>query len=262
MSLGGGAAGPLAGTMDALVLVRHGESVGNVADARAREAGAGRLDLDTRDPDTPLSERGERQAAVLAQHVAESETRRPDVVLSSPYLRAASTARIVAQAIGMEPTWDERLRERDLGVFDGLTGSGIRASHPEEAERRSRLGKFYYRPPGGESWTDVALRVRHVLLDLALTQAGRSVWVFTHQAVIMSFRLALEGLDETTLLDLDRSQPLANCSLTRYRGRSGGGLELESFADVAHLEDAAVEETHEPTATEPTAEPERRGARG
>ncbi|KRF41985.1 phosphoglycerate mutase [Terrabacter sp. Soil811] len=248
------------GTLDALVLVRHGESMGNVADAQARKAGAGHLDLDTRDPDTPLSERGVRQAMVLAQHVAQTEARRPDVVLSSPYMRAASTARIVAQAIGMQPTWDERLRERDLGVFDGLTGSGIRASYPEEAERRSRLGKFYYRPPGGESWTDVALRVRQVLLDLALTHSGRSVWVFSHQAVIMSFRLALEGLDETTLLDLDRSQPLANCSLTRYRGRPGTPLELESFADVRHLEDAAVEETHEPTATEPSTPRERRQA--
>jgi broad specificity phosphatase PhoE len=260
MKRSGADPGPLSGTMDTLVLVRHAESVGNVADARARQAGAGRLDLDTRDPDTPLSERGVRQATVLAQHVAQTEVRRPDVVLSSPYLRAARTARIVAEAIGTEPAWDERLRERDLGVFDGLTGSGIRASHPEEAERRSRLGKFYYRPPGGESWTDVALRVRHVLLDLALTHAGRSVWVFTHQAVIMSFRLALEGLDEATLLELDRSQPLANCSLTRYRGGPGKALELESFADVSHLEDAAVEETHEPTATEPTTQRERRPA--
>lgn len=257
-----GAGGPGRLTaMDTLVLVRHGESVGNLADARARSAGAGRLDLDTRDPDTPLSERGERQATVLAQHVATAEARRPDVVLSSPYLRAASTARVVAAAVGLEPVWDERLRERDLGVFDGLTGSGIRASHPDEAERRSRLGKFYYRPPGGESWTDVALRVRHLLLDLALTHAGRNVWVFTHQAVIMSFRLVLEGLDETTLLDLDRTQPLANCSLTRYRGTRGGALELESFADTRHLEEAAVEETHEASATEPMAPHEGRTPR-
>ena len=44
--------------VEELVLVRHGESVGNLADAEARSRGAGRLDLDTRDPDTPLSERG------------------------------------------------------------------------------------------------------------------------------------------------------------------------------------------------------------
>ena len=248
-------------TMDALVLVRHGESVGNLADARARDAGARQLDLDTRDPDTPLSEQGQRQATVLAEHVATAEARSPDVVLSSPYLRAASTARVVAAAVGLEPVWDERLRERDLGIFDGLTSSGIRASHPEEAERRSRLGKFYYRPPGGESWTDVALRVRHLLLELSLTHAGLSVWVFTHQAVIMSFRLALEGLDETTLLALDRTQPLANCSLTRYRGTPGGPLELESFADTRHLDQAAVEATHEAAATEPMA-PREGGSHG
>ena len=58
------------------------------------------------------------------------------------------------------PVLDERLRERDLGLFDGMTGQGIKDTYPEEAARRSAMGKFYYRPPGGESWTDVVLRVR------------------------------------------------------------------------------------------------------
>lgn len=247
---------PVRAHVEELVLVRHGESVGNLADADARRRGAGRLDLDTRDPDTPLSQRGEHQADVLARHVAGvEEQQRPQVVLSSPYTRAAQTARIVAEAIDLEPTLDERLRERDLGIFDGLTGVGIREHHPEEAERRSRLGKFYYRPPGGESWTDVALRVRQVLLDLAALHADRRVWVFTHQAVIMSFRLVLEGLDERRLLDVDRDEPLGNCSITRYVRREGGALELVSFADTTHLETSEVEETHE----EP-AEPDAAGA--
>jgi broad specificity phosphatase PhoE len=242
----GGSGAPWAAHMEELVLVRHGESLGNVADAQARDRGEARLELDTRDPDTPLSERGEQQAHVLARHVA-STSPRPDVVLSSPYARAAMTARIVAGALDLEPLLDERLRERDLGIFDGLTGLGIREHHPEEAERRARLGKFYYRPPGGESWTDVALRVRDVLRDLAQLYADRRVWVFTHQAVIMSFRLALERLDEATLLDVDRNQPLANCSLTRYR-RDGEVLQLAAFADTDYLETSDVETTHEDTA--------------
>ncbi|MEW1953197.1 histidine phosphatase family protein [Terrabacter sp. NPDC080008] len=241
----GGSGAPWAAHMEELVLVRHGESLGNVADAQARDRGQGRLQLDTRDPDTPLSERGERQAHELARHVATSGPH-PDVVLSSPYARAAMTARIVCSALDLEPLLDERLRERDLGIFDGLTGLGIRKHHPEEAERRARLGKFYYRPPGGESWTDVALRVRDVLRDLAQLYAGRRVWVFTHQAVIMSFRLALERLDEATLLDVDRTQPLANCSLTRYR-KDGDLLQLATFADTGYLETSDVETTHEGT---------------
>lgn len=234
-----------------LVLVRHGESVGNLADTEAHRREARRLRLDTRDPDTPLSPRGRHQAQALARHVVHGSGARPDVVLSSPYVRAAMTARTVGEAIGVEPVTDERLRERDLGVFDGLTGLGIRESHPEEAERRERLGKFYYRPPGGESWTDVALRVRHVLADLALRHPGRRVWVFTHQAVIMSFRLALEGLDEQTVLALDRDEPLPNCSLTRYRRCDDGGLALVSFTDVGHLDDSEAEATREEPDSEP-----------
>ncbi|WP_374969557.1 histidine phosphatase family protein [Terrabacter sp. BE26] len=241
----GGSSAPWAASMEELVLVRHGESVGNVADAQARDRGDGRLQLDTRDPDTPLSERGEQQAHVLARHVA-STAGRPDVVLSSPYARAEMTARIVGGALDLDPLLDERLRERDLGIFDGLTGVGIRKHYPEEAERRARLGKFYYRPPGGESWTDVALRVRDVLRDLGQLYPDRRVWVFTHQVVIMSFRLALESLDEATLLDVDRHQPLANCSLTRYR-RASGALQLEAFADTAYLEASPVDSTHEDT---------------
>ena len=72
---------------------------------------------------------------------------------------------------------DERLRERDLGAFDRLTGSGIKEAFPEEAERRGAMGKLYYRPPGGESWTDVALRIRSVLSDIRADYVGKRVWV-------------------------------------------------------------------------------------
>jgi broad specificity phosphatase PhoE len=246
--------------VEELVLVRHGESVGNLADAEARRRGSGRLDLDTRDPDTPLSARGRRQAEVLARHVTSVEDQRPTVILSSPYTRAAQTAHLVARALDLDPVLDERLRERDLGIFDGLTGLGIRENHPEEAARRARLGKFYYRPPGGESWTDVALRVRHVLQDLQLAHADRRVWVFTHQAVIMSFRLVLEGLDEAALLAVDRTEPLGNCSLTRYRRAADGSLRLTTFADARHLEASEVEATHE-ASTEPDLDTSPAGSR-
>jgi len=55
--------------------------------------------------------------------------------------------------------YDERLRDRDQGILEFLTRRAIITSYPAEAERRGRLGDFYYRPPGGESWADVALRL-------------------------------------------------------------------------------------------------------
>jgi broad specificity phosphatase PhoE len=231
-----------------LVLVRHGESVGNVAAQQASERGMGRLDLPYRDPDTPLSATGKEQARALGVLVAGLPRRaRPDVLLGSPYVRASST---MTQALAQwpdspRPVLDERLRERDLGLFDGMTGAGIRDTYPEEAARRASMGKFYYRPPGGESWTDVVLRVRDVVRDLHTVHARRRVWVFTHQAVIMAFRYLLEGLDEDDVLRLDAEAPLGNCSLTVFRPDGRAGLALVTAGSVDHLERSPAQTTHE-----------------
>ena len=83
-----------------LVLVRHGESVGNVADLAAQKAGASRLTLDYRDADTPLSEDGERQAHAVGEHLASRESTAPDLVVSSPYARAAQTAALAGEGWG------------------------------------------------------------------------------------------------------------------------------------------------------------------
>jgi broad specificity phosphatase PhoE len=225
------------------VLVRHGESRGNVADRRAREQGAFRLELEARDADMPLSDLGMQQAEALGRHIAGlSAEVRPTTIFASPYERAARTARLAGSAadLGIEVVLDERLRERELGALDGMTGDGIRRVHPEEAGRRRWLGKFYYRPPGGESWADVVQRARQFMLNLTLDPSTSDrVWVFTHQAVILAFRVALEGLTEHEILKIDRGQPLANCSMTRYRCDDGGRWHLEAFADTEALEGLA-----------------------
>ncbi|HEX8497591.1 MAG TPA: histidine phosphatase family protein [Actinomycetales bacterium] len=212
-----------------IVLVRHGESLGNVADREARGRRALRIDVPARDADVELSPTGEHQADAVGAHLARlASDATPTAVLSSPYRRARATAeRALATWPDAPPLrLDERLRERELGAFDGLTGYGITAEHPDEAARREHLGKFYYRPPSGESWCDVALRVRSLLADARFDHDGARLWVFSHQAVIMAFRVVLEGLSESEVLDLDRSAPLANCSLSTYRRGASGALEL------------------------------------
>ena len=228
-----------------LLLIRHGESSANVAATAAEAGGAETIDVKARDADVPLSPLGEQQAAALRARLQDALPG-DALIFSSPYRRALQTARL---ALGEErpPVVDERVRDRELGILDALTSIGVERRLPQEAARRRWVGKFYYRPPGGESWTDVALRVRHVVRDLGQLYPGLCVWVFTHQAVIMSFRLVLEGLDERTLLDVDRNEPLGNCSLTRYRDRGSASLELVTFADTRHLEASGVEETHEQT---------------
>jgi len=222
-----------------LTLIRHAQSAGNVANDAARAAGLPELDLATRDMDVPLSDLGAEQARQLGAWF--EATGAPDLVVSSPYRRAVDTAAIALEAagIGAPIRLDERLREREFGILDRLTSVGIRERYPEQAAARAFLGKMFHRPPGGESWVDVAERVRSVLRDLRLDHAGEDVVVVTHQAVILLFRYVLDDLDEVQLLELDRSVQIANTAVARWVA-SPEGMRLDSFNDTDHLEPAVT----------------------
>jgi len=227
-----------------LLLVRHGESEGNVAATDARLAGAEVIEVPARDADVNLSGTGQEQAKALGTALARiSEDARPDAVVSSPYARAFQTAEIAVETAGwrVKVSTDERLRDRELGILDRLTRLGVEKRFPEEAERREWLGKMYYRPPGGESWADVALRLRSVLDELNSLGTGHRVMLVCHDAVIMLFRYVLEGMNEKELLDLAASTSVLNASLTRYVRPSGEGpWTLESFNVADHLTEQGV----------------------
>jgi broad specificity phosphatase PhoE len=233
---------------ETLTVVRHGESAGNVARDLAEADQLEAIDIAERDIDVPLSERGERQAAALGSWLAEQpEYERPTVVWVSPYVRAQQTAQLALKESGLDlpVVLDERLREREFGVLDRLTRHGIVARFPEEAEHRTRLGKFYHRPPGGESWTDVALRLRAVLDDVRRDCAGERVLIVAHQVVVLLTRYVLEHLTEEELLAIDKLGDVANGSLTSYR-LDHGQLRLERFNEVGHLAEHAAPVTAEP----------------
>jgi broad specificity phosphatase PhoE len=230
----------------ALWIVRHGESTANVAATAAEAAGAELIDLTHRDADVPLSPTGEEQARATGRWLAGlPEARRPDVAVVSPYLRAVSTAELALAGTGVPMSRDERLRDRELGILDGLTGHGVRRRYPDEAARRDRLGKFYYRPPGGESWTDVALRLRALLGDLRRDHAGGRVLLFGHDALVFLLRYLVEGLTEAELMALTRKQVIANCSVTGWSADAAGRLTLDVFNDVAHLHRQGARPTRE-----------------
>ena len=140
---------------------------------------------------------------------------------------------------------DERLRERELGVLDLLTSRGVESRFPQEAARRARIGKFYHRPPGGESWVDVALRLRSVRDSLGREHPGKRVLLVAHEVVILMMRYLLEELDEQTVLGMGGGQ-LANCSLTTYRTDHDGHPQLELVGWTAPLERASTQVTTAP----------------
>jgi broad specificity phosphatase PhoE len=228
------------GWPSALWFVRHGESLGNVANDDARRSQALRLDIDASDSEIGLTERGQAQAVALGRWIGDLPAeRRPTQLVVSPYIRTRETARLIAETAGLDAlpvTVDERLRDREQGVLDRLTGAGFRDKYPEEAERREYVGKFWFRPAGGESWADVALRLRAVLLELRLTMADERVLVVTHDVVTLLARYVLESLAPVEATRW--SGQLRNCSVTTYRRRpDGSGMQLEVFNDTTALDE-------------------------
>ncbi len=240
-----------------LWLARHGQSAGNVLRDQAQAAGLPTIDIATRDVDTPLSPLGERQSDALgAWFAAMPAACQPEIVLCSPYVRASETARRLIAALDrpeLACVADERLREKEFGILDRLTPVGIRLKFPELAEQRKRLGKFYFRPPGGESWCDVILRLRSFIEMLTREYRGERVLVVGHQVTVNCLRYLLERMDEAQILAIDRRADVPNCSITSYaydatRGRRGKlVLEQENF--IAPLRAAGAAVTTEADAT-------------
>ena len=240
-----------------LIIVRHGQSAGNVARDEAHEAEIDRIALTVRDADVPLSDLGREQAAALGHWFeGQDEADRPEVLLSSPYCRALQTAEIFRDAGGAPDDvpicFDERLREKEFGILDGLTTLGVANVFPDQAEFRRLLGKFYHRPPGGESWCDVILRLRSVLDTISLHYAGKRVMIFTHQVVVLCMRYILETLDEAQILGIDREGDVANCAITDYRFDPAAGhdglLILKRYNVTAPMEREATPVTSAPDA--------------
>jgi broad specificity phosphatase PhoE len=242
-----------------LWVIRHGQSAGNVARDSAERGGLATIDIADRDVDVPLSPLGEQQADALGDWFAALPIdEQPEIILSSSYLRARQTGDRVVAALrarrgddsDIACVRDERLREKEFGILDRLTPLGIRAKYPELAEQRLHVGKFYFRPPGGESWCDVILRLRSFLDMLTREYRSDRVLVVAHQVIVNCLRYLLERLDEAQILAIDRLSDVPNCAITSYAfdpraGRRGKlVLQLENF--VSPLREAGAPVTAEP----------------
>jgi probable phosphoglycerate mutase len=243
---------------DTLWIVRHGESAGNVALAAALEAQLHLIDIELRDCDVPLSELGHDQAIALGAWFGQlPANERPEVIICSPYIRAQQTAQLLLEGAGIDRNdltmvVDERLREKEFGVLDRLTSFGIAEHYPEQAEFRRILGKFYHRPPGGESWCDVILRLRSLVDTVSREYSGERVMFVCHSVVVLCLRYLLEQMTEEQILEIDRTDAIANCSVTKYRfdqdTEKRGTLQLEMFNFVAPLVEAGEPVTSDPDA--------------
>jgi ribonuclease H / adenosylcobalamin/alpha-ribazole phosphatase len=229
-----------------------------VARKLAEEAAREHIGIEIHDVDVALSAQGREQALAVGRWFGGmAPDERPNMVLVSPYRRAVQTAQAICEAAGIEVSRadgsyvvDERLREKEFGVLTGLTRAGIASLHPNEYELRMLFGKFYHRPPGGESWVDVIFRLRALMDTVSLHYSGRRVMIVAHQVVVLCLRYVIENLSEAEILAIDREGDVANCAITEYRfdpavGRDGN-LVLARYNVTAPMEAEATPVTDAP----------------
>jgi probable phosphoglycerate mutase len=197
-----------------VIIVRHGETEWNIKSIRQGN-------LDSR-----LTEKGMAQAKALAQRLAREHF---TALYSSDLGRAVQTAEEVASVTGHEIITDPRLRERHLGIFQGLSGEEIKQKHPEEYKLHRSLGPDYV-IPGGESVKQQVARNIAYLNEIGSKHLGETIVVVTHGGVI-------SGLFRHTFsipFNAPRRFEFTNAGLNIFAYDEGNWF-LLTWGDVSHL---------------------------
>jgi len=156
-------------------------------------------------------------------------------IVTSPYVRAKQTTDNVIKGLGYKPTVvvDERIREIEFGIMDGIDRKRFRELFPSEADRRERDGKYWYRPPGGENRPDVRLRVHSFLDTLNRDYVDTKTLIVCHSVVVLAFRSLLERWQESEYLQVDKEDDVVNASLTIYKREDRRRLRLQEYNTIA-----------------------------
>lgn len=218
-----------------IIAVRHGQSEANLA---YQQSIGVPLVYERGDDEVTITPLGERQAASLGVWLGGlPEDEAPEVVWCSPYRRAQDTWTAALAAWGRPPLpvhTDERLRDREWGALSKYNDEAIQEHHPEEWARQLSEGTYFYKPPGGESFLDVAIRLRTFLPDLHTAAHGQRVLIVAHDSVVLLLRHVIAGTPDAHLADIDAHTPIHNASISTWHPVNGH-LTLHSFNKTTHL---------------------------
>jgi broad specificity phosphatase PhoE len=157
-----------------LILVRHGESEGN----RDRTF--------TQSPDVPLTPHGREQARATGERIAAQY--QPARIVASPYVRARQTAEIISAVLALSVELEAAFREQSFGVFAGQPYEAVLGDAAYHDGPR-----WQWRPPGGESLTDVYERVAPALDRVTRDAVGQDVIIVSHGGVMLALCAYVTG---------------------------------------------------------------------
>ena len=199
-----------------IIMIRHGQTLWNLKLIRQ-----GHLD-------SPLTEKGMAQAKALGERLKRETF---TALYSSDLGRALQTAQMIADATGHPIVTDPRLRERHLGIFQGLSGDELREKYPEEYRLHRTSGPGYV-IPGGESVQQQITRNVAYLNEVAEKHLGETIVVVTHGGVLSGFFRHTLSIP----LEAPRRFEFTNASLNVFSYEAGNWM-LRTWGDVSHLSD-------------------------
>lgn len=210
--------------VETLVLLRHGESEGNVAYDLSIKGDhslyAGDF-LERHSSLWRLTEKGEDQAKIAGEWLRDNNLSRFDCLYTSEYVRAMETSGL----LGLKDVkWrsDLMLRERDWGEWD-LCSQQERRENFGNYERRRRRESLFWAPPGGESLAQVVQRVDSFLMFVNRRFSGGKVFITCHGELMWAFRLRFERLTQLQYREMQAQrsteEKIHNCQLIVYSRR-------------------------------------------
>jgi len=210
-----------------LLLLRHGESVGNV---EWRLQGH---------RDYPLTPQGIAQSRRLAEALRRYA---PQALYSSPIGRALTTARIIGQALGLPVQLLPGVAEYDFGELSGLTWQEIKERAPQLVEALRTTRGEYPPMPGEEGREKFRRRVCDALWGLTREYRQGTVAVVSHAGPIAVFCLDVLGLPYRRPIPLS----IDNGSITIIEVWEDGRAFLDTLNDTCHLAGLSQELTRGP----------------
>ncbi len=197
-----------------LVLVRHAESEGNILSV------AERANCDTATYSYKLTERGRKQAKITGEFLRK-KFGLFDIYYVSYYERSKETMRIMyPKARAYE---DPRLAEGQRGIWNILTAEQIKQKFPEEILRKEREGLYHYRPPGGENWPDIELRIHSFLGTLNRDCGDQKVVIVVHGHWLILFQKLIHHFSIEEAVKKYKAGIFENTSVTIYKGENKNG---------------------------------------
>ena len=209
--------------VETLVLLRHGESEGNVAYDHSIKGDhslyAGDF-LERHSSLWRLTEKGEDQAKIAGEWLRSNNLSRFDCLYTSEYVRAMETSGLLGLK---DAKWrsDLMLRERDWGEWDLCSQQERRENFGYE--RRRRRESLFWAPPGGESLAQVVQRVDSFLMFVNRRFSGGKVFITCHGELMWAFRLRFERLTQLQYREMQAQrsteEKIHNCQLIVYSRR-------------------------------------------